>query len=893
MSLKEIKVNDTHIVSVDNYPTNRSDNLVKSSGIKEDYDILSQNIESVKDIYFDVTPEGNGYWSAGGEMTPLGAYRYKSIDISKINGKYILVRAGYPGSEDDTQYTHYCYIKNSDDSYQPLTNFVIKKNITPSHCALIKLPKNAVQLDISWDYNSGVRAIVSYSYLINELLLKTEDIEIIKKRVGSFWNFSSGLQEGYYSEGGVFTPFSNYRCKAFPITDNIVGKTVIIYAGYPSNSAGYCWVKFRDNSYQKLEVLSKNIDGYNVLELSSDMSELEISFDMTSGIEPFISYYLAKEFNEKLNYYFTEVNDTQRSLKTLTLDVTSQYITEENEYIGYYDYKGGLHESDTNWRHAILNIPANTSLRFKFYGHRDLGVFIIKFSNKKEKIYRDEVKEGNLRDFQFHTDEACTLIWSYDVQFNRRHFIYTYEKSDDITELQEKVLNQTINLINPDAPDYPGKYWDNNGELQALASYEAFEVDLNSYIGKNINVRIGYGTDTSIKITGWSWIKRNDNSIVALSTYVQQFITGECAIVNIPEDSNKLLLSWDKRQYNAEGLEPPYCIYFKSSEISQIQENIEILNDQVSSLEEKSLPLANKKIFLFGDSISSTDYTWYKDYLALYTGATVYNQGASGRNAAYQASNEYFQRLNNLKSDVVVVLVGGNDSGASGTIGTFDSNSPLGQMGESIVQETDISIDYNGTKFIQAISHIIRKWRSIYWNFRLSANLNANILDTQNSNQVVYPSSGTATETQCVAYAESQGWTLGYGQRYVMKTTETDTSKREKLISVKQPKMFICTTIPQKRYNSSSPYSNPTNWERKRLACIECAEKYGLPLIDLAKEFAIDWDAEPYWPGQGYSGTSKTDNQGIYTMDGLHPNEFGYAYISQIVSKYLISDINV
>ena len=873
MSLSNIKINNSTVIGVDEQPTAGSNNLIKSGGVFD-------NLASVKDIYFDVTPEGNAYWSAGGVLTPLDSYRYKSIDVSKIAGKYILVKAGYFASY-ETRYANYCYVKKSDNSYHPLINYVIKKDIVPSNCYLIQLPNDAIQLDISWDYENGIRAIVSY--------LIDYSLDEIKLRVGGFWDLTTNLQNGYYSAGGVVTPLNSYRCKAFAIPASSEGTSIIIKAGHPSDALGYCWMKYKDNTYAPLSNICTIVDEYGVLGINDSMLELEISFDYGSGVTPFISTYLAKEFNEKT----IPINPTNVNLNTFTLDVTSQYITEENEEVGYYDYKGELYGSDTNWRHVTFNVSEKTYLRFQYNSHPTIGVFIVKYSNGRQQIYADrEVVSGQLRDVIFFAEENCSLTWTYGAMSGyTTHKIYAIEKSKDITDLQEIILDKEIQLIDAEDPDYVGKYWDANGELQTHNDYRAFEVNISSYIGENIKVRAGFEIDTNY-IVGWCWIKKNDNSVVALSNYIQKFISGECAIVQIPEDANKLLLSWDKIIYNSQDWSDAYCIYEEESEFSKLQDNVETLNNQVESLTEKSLPLDGKKIFLFGDSISSNDYTWYKDYLALYTGATVYNQGASGRNAAYQASNEYFQRLANLPSDVIVVLVGGNDSGASGTIGTFNSNSPLGQMGESVVQETDISVDYNGTTFIQAISHIIRKWRSLYWNFRLAAGLNANILDTQNDNEVVYPLSGTATESQCMSYAQSQGWTFGYGERYVMKTTETDAGKRVKLIAVKQPKLFLCTTLPQRRYNSSSPYSNPQNWERKRLACIECAEKYGIHLIDLVKEFAIDWDAEPYWPGQGYSDTSKTDNQGIYTMDGLHPNEFGYDYISQIVSKYLIGDIS-
>lgn len=479
-------------------------------------------------------------------------------------------------------------------------------------------------------------------------------------------------------------------------------------------------------------------------------------------------------------------------------------------------------------------------------------------------------------------DDAVRLDISWDYHNNIRPILSLVidsnettirfrELTDEVTTIGSKVFSEIYHLIDISSPDYPGKYWESDGTLTTRSRYNAFEVDIHNYVGSFIEIKAGHNVDTINHITGLCWIKKTDNSIVGLNNFVTDFIVNQYAKVTVPADSDKLLISIDTTNYTTNpDWGEPFCKLDNVSDLDYL--NI------------KSFPYRNKKIFLFGDSISSEDYPWYKEYLEQYTLATVYNQGASGRGAAYLASNAYFQRLATYPSDLVVALIGANDNGTQGTVGTFSATSVLAQMGESVVQETDISIDYNGTTFIQAISHTIRKWMATYYNFRLAANLTANILDTENGNEVVYPLSGTATETQCIAYAESQGWTLGYGQRYVMMSTETSDIKREKLMSMKHPKFILCTTLPEKKYNASSHWSNPENWERKRQACIECAEKYNIPLIDLAKEFAIDWNAEPYAPGQGYTTTAKTDNQGVYTMDGLHPNEFGFNWISRIVA---------
>ena len=231
--------------------------------------------------------------------------------------------------------------------------------------------------------------------------------------------------------------------------------------------------------------------------------------------------------------------------------------------------------------------------------------------------------------------------------------------------------------------------------------------------------------------------------------------------------------------------------------------------------EEPTEPLENKIIFLAGDSRSSTDYTFYGTTLTAKTKAQVLIKGASGRNAAYNASNTYFATI--VPHDFSIWIVGGNDTGASNSVGTFSATSPNGIAGEPVVQETDISEDYDGTYFIQAIDHIIRKYKSLYYDFK----------------------------------------TINDGHKY---------------------RMIMCTDLPQNRNDASSAWSQRANWERKVNAIIEACQKNNIPYLDLYHECAFDMSKEPYW-------TSPTDfvtDNGIYFMDGLHPNRYGIDIITSL-----------
>lgn len=228
-------------------------------------------------------------------------------------------------------------------------------------------------------------------------------------------------------------------------------------------------------------------------------------------------------------------------------------------------------------------------------------------------------------------------------------------------------------------------------------------------------------------------------------------------------------------------------------------------------------PLKDKIIFLAGDSRSSTDYAFYKSTLTKKTGADVLVKGASGKVASYIASNAYFDEVIANPHDFSIWIVGGNDVGRSGDVGTFSATSPNGIAGEDVVQETDITQDYSGTKFIQAIDHIIRKYRAMYYDFK----------------------------------------TVNDGHKY---------------------RMIMCTDLPQNRNNSADEYSQKANWERKVNAIIEACQKNNIPCLDLYHLCGFDMSQEPYWT----SPTDKLTDNGIYYMDGLHPNQYGIDIITSL-----------
>ena len=101
--------------------------------------------------------------------------------------------------------------------------------------------------------------------------------------------------------------------------------------------------------------------------------------------------------------------------------------------------------------------------------------------------------------------------------------------------------------------------------------------------------------------------------------------------------------------------------------------------------------------------------------------------------------------------------------------GTVCISSALAAQEEPLMRETDAEGEYVGTTFIQAIDHIMRKYKLV---------------------------------------SERSG-------------------------KGKTPVIFFCTDLPQQRESADSPWSRRENWERKRLAILECCVRNGVACLDL------------------------------------------------------------
>jgi lysophospholipase L1-like esterase len=235
------------------------------------------------------------------------------------------------------------------------------------------------------------------------------------------------------------------------------------------------------------------------------------------------------------------------------------------------------------------------------------------------------------------------------------------------------------------------------------------------------------------------------------------------------------------------------------------------------------------KILLYGDSISSADYQGYAAAMADLTGVSVYAGGFSGYTTAQLAANAQLQRIWDYDAELVIVMIGGNDTGAAGTVGTFGAIS-----GETIVPETDIGADYAGSTLIQAIGHIIRKFKARYDNIRVRANLTG---------------------------------------------SETEAERDAKIAPLLKPVLVLATSLPQKRVDSASAYSQSENWERKRRAIVECCDRYEVHCVDLMRETSLDMSVEPYWTAP----TDTVNNRGVWYMDGLHPNRYLFRKMAEII----------
>ena len=245
------------------------------------------------------------------------------------------------------------------------------------------------------------------------------------------------------------------------------------------------------------------------------------------------------------------------------------------------------------------------------------------------------------------------------------------------------------------------------------------------------------------------------------------------------------------------------------------------LKEKEETADRAALPLYGKTVLLAGDSRSSDDYTFYREALERKSGCTAVTAGASGKTAAYNATDEYLSYILGQPHDFSVWLVGGNDDGSPGTVGTFDASSALAAQGEPVVGETDAAGEDEAMTFIQAVDRIMR--------------------------------------------------------------TYLRESERMREQGGKVPVMVFCTDLPQQRENADSPWSRRENWERKRLAVLECCEKNGVACLDLYTLCGFDMTKEPtYTPP-----TDMVHDRGVHFMDGLHPNPRGTDVIADHEIRFM------
>lgn len=242
---------------------------------------------------------------------------------------------------------------------------------------------------------------------------------------------------------------------------------------------------------------------------------------------------------------------------------------------------------------------------------------------------------------------------------------------------------------------------------------------------------------------------------------------------------------------------------------------------------------AGKKVILYGDSISSTSHNdRYKTLIEAYTGAEVYAGGFDGYTTAMLAADSNLQRIFDYDPDLIIIEVGGNETGAD--CGTFGAVSD-----QTLCTPTDITQNFNGEYMIQAVDHILRKVKAHYYNIMDRAGVELPILSTESA-------------------------------------------KREAVEAVKKPYIAIWTTLQQNRSVVASPFSNPFNWLHKRNAIVEVCNLHGFHCIDVYAHNGIDWSLEPYYQSEQWQRI-----EGIYTHDGVHPNPWGYEKICNVIAGSL------
>lgn len=243
---------------------------------------------------------------------------------------------------------------------------------------------------------------------------------------------------------------------------------------------------------------------------------------------------------------------------------------------------------------------------------------------------------------------------------------------------------------------------------------------------------------------------------------------------------------------------------------------------------------AGKKVLLYGDSLSSSQYhnDAYEKLVAAYTGAEVYAGGYPGYTTAQIASDANLQRIYDYDPDLIIFQCGGNETGAD--CGTFGAVAD-----QTLCTPTDITQDFNGEYLIQAVDHMLRKVKAHYYNIIEMAGVELPILSSEQD-------------------------------------------KRDAVNALKKPYIAIWTPLPQRRSVETSPYSQPINWLHKRNAVVEVCNLHGFHCIDVYAYNDIDWSLEPLYQGEQFEKIA-----GIYTHDGVHPNQWGYEKICRVIAGSL------
>lgn len=571
-----------------------------------------------------------------------------------------------------------------------------------------------------------------------------------------------------------------------------------------------------------------------------NVSDVVNNLTSTSTVDP-VSALQAKLLNEKFVDY-AKTTDLNGFLKSTVINQTS--LVNLNGYI----LKDGTNNTDVNWKHSdYLNCEVGDTFDLNVYGHTSVNS--ISFYDVNQSFISGAglattnpyiatiIAPANTVFFRLCFGSLAFSGYNSQVliQNNSENGVVLdltpYAKTEDLTSYAT-----LVNLEESTFLSVSENFWD----LGILVGHINTSGD---FVGGDTNwastnfIPIGDLTGLSIKIATHSALNfisfydANNIFISGISGEPFNIITGN---YNFPANTAFFRLSSGSDTFvQYQTFLPYYAVKIGTpTETTTIK-------DKVIELENKSNVgniFKGKKIVLFGDSRMSNDYSFIKQELKEVTGAEiVLSNGMSGQ-SIYTIADNIQTTVIAENPDFVIGLFGGNDLGQFGYVGTFSENSPLAILGEPVVADT------LGYKYIQDTSRMVQSLKTAFYNIRQRANLTGN---------------------------------------------ETELERTAKIEAVKKVKCLFLTDLPQKRVAPDDAFSNPVNWERKRLAVIEACEKHKMPYLDLQSVVLKEWDftLEPTWSAP----TDKINNNGIMTMDGLHTNRFGFRFVSKLIKSKLES----